>query len=457
MDADNLYRLTATDAAERIRQRRLSSVAFIEALLERIDQLDPKLHAWVTVDREGALDTARQADEDLRTRGPRGPLHGVPIGVKDIFNVTGLPTAAGSRIYRDFVPQEDATSIARLKAQGAIVLGKTVTTEFAFIDPPPTRNPWNAERTPGGSSSGSAVAVATGMCPLALGSQTAGSTLRPAAYNAVIGFKPTYGRISRVGVFPLAWTLDTVGLFARSVEDVALLLQTMAGHDPRDPFSAREPVPDCLTQMAQARARAPRIGFIHGFFDERADAAVWAHTLEVVERLRAAGADVREVTVPESFGSAIDVHFTVMATEAAAIHRKTHAQRPQDYSPKMRAFVEQGLAIPGVDYLQAQQWRRRFRSEVERLLDGRDALLTPATPAAAPRDLSTTGDPSFQTPWTFAGLPAVSLPSGLDAQGLPLGVQLVGRSFAEGTLLGIAAWCLEMAIDRPLVPVDPAV
>ena len=418
-----------------MRDSSVSPTDLVTASVNRIRGLDARLQAWETVDGEGALEKARAAG------APDLPLKGVPFAAKDIFDVKGLPTGAGSPIHRGRTASNDATVIARLRAAGAIPLGKTVTTEFAFLEPPRTLNPWNPSATPGGSSSGSAVAVAARMAPFALGSQTAGSTLRPAAYNGVIGFKPTRGRVSCAGVFPLAWTLDTVGIIARAVEDAAIVLLAIAGRDPADPLSASETVEDYATAVSDHGSRPPTIGVLRdGFFISRASGEVGAHTQDVVDRLQEAGARITDVELDDDIEEAIQAHAAVMATEAAAVHRHTMAEHANDYSDVMREFVERGNEIHGADYVDAQRRGLRFRDAVERLFDGCDLVLTPTTPTAAPRSLATTGDPSFQTPWTFAGVPAITLPTGLTEDGLPLGVQLMGNRFAESTLLGGAAW-----------------
>lgn len=229
------YELSVSELAQKIKDRQLSPTALVRSLLSRIDSLDETLRAWVTIDQEEVLTTARLREQELEEGNSVGVLHGVPVGLKDIFYTAGMKTTACSRIFADFVPEYDATSVAKLKEAGAIILGKAVTTEFATSDPSPTRNPWNLAHTPGGSSSGSSVAVAVGMVPAALGSQTGGSTCRPAAYNGIVGLKPTYGRISRYGVIPVSWSLDTVGILVRTVDDAAVMLQAMAGHDPKDP------------------------------------------------------------------------------------------------------------------------------------------------------------------------------------------------------------------------------
>ncbi len=444
------YDLTAAQAADRIRLKELSPVALVESLLERIDRLEPFLKAWVTIDREGVLDVAHQREEELERGGPLGPLHGVPVGLKDIFYTAGMRTTACSKLYADFVPSYDATAVHRLKEAGAIILGKAVTTEFATSDPSPTRNPWNPAHTPGGSSSGSSVAVAARMTPAALGSQTGGSTCRPAAYNGIVGLKPTYGRTSRYGVIPVSWSLDTVGILVRTVEDATIMLGVLAGHDPQDPSSALQPVPD-YQQALNGHQAPPHIGLIREFFFERSDKEIQSHTQEVVEHLANGGAQVKEITLPDSFATAHAARDVVDNVELAAFHEELFREHADEYGPVIRSRIEAGMLIPGVRYMQAQRMRRHFRHDVEALLEGIDVLLTPATPSPAPRDLTITGDPVFQSPWTSCGLPTIVLPSGLSQSGLPLGIQLVGGSFCEDRLLAVAQWC-EAILDVELIP-----
>ena len=445
------YTLSVSAAAALIRRRELSPVDYATALLARIDAHEPALQAWVTLDLEGALAAAAEREQQLARRAEPGILHGVPIALKDIFYTAGLKTTACSRIYADFAPDYDATCVARLKAAGAVILGKAVTTEFATSDPSPTRNPWNREHTPGGSSSGSAVAVAAGMCPGALGSQTGGSTCRPAAYNGIVGLKPTYGRISRYGVVPVSWSLDTVGILTRRVADAALLLQAMAGYDAKDPGSANQPVPDYPAEMARWD-RPPRIGLLNkGYFFDRATAEVRRHTESIAQELARAGAVIAERELPASFATAADCQRIVMNVECAAFHEQWFRHRAEEYGPRLRANIEMGMLIPAVTYLQAQRLRRQFRQDLTALAESVDALLTPATPAPAPRDLTTTGDAAFQAPWTSAGLPTITIPSGLAGDGLPLGIQLAGPPWAEGRLLAVAGWC-EAALGVDLRP-----
>ena len=446
------YELSVSEVAQKIKDRQLSPTTLVRSLLSRIDSLDETLRAWVTIDREEVLTTARQRELELEEGNSVGVLHGVPVGLKDIFYTAGMKTTACSRIFADFVPEYDATSVTKLKEAGAIILGKAVTTEFATSDPSPTRNPWNLAHTPGGSSSGSSVAVAVGMVPAALGSQTGGSTCRPAAYNGIVGLKPTYGRISRYGVIPVSWSLDTVGILVRTVDDAAVMLQAMAGHDPKDPGSSTEPVPDYLAEM-KALDRPPSIGVVKGFFYDRSSQEVRSHTESMVQKLAQAGAAVQEVNLPSSFATAHSCQRIVMNVECAAYHEEFFLRRADEYGPNLRANIEMGMLVPGVEYLQAQRLRREFRRDMVELAKQVDVLLTPATPDIAPRDLNTTGDAAFQSPWTSCGFPAVTVPAGLSEAGLPLAIQLAALPFEEGRLLAAARWC-ETACGVNLRPPD---
>ncbi len=434
------YELTVSQAAQQIKEKNLSPVDLAQALLDRIDATDKDLKAWVTIDREEVLSIAKEREEEARQGKIKGLLHGVPVGLKDIFYTAGMKTAAGSKVYADFVPDYDATTVVKIKEAGGIILGKAVTTEFATSDPSPTYNPWNFEHTPGGSSSGSSVAVATKTVGAALGSQTGGSTCRPAAYNGIVGLKATYGRISRYGVVPVSWSLDHVGILVRTVADAALMLQVMSGEDPNDPGSASEPVPDFMKQMAEHN-RPPRIGVVSQYFEEQSTPEVWAHTRSIVQKLAAAGAEVIELGLPESFKTAHSAQRVVMNVECASFHEQFHATQAEDYGPRVRSGMEMGMLIPATKYLQAQRLRRQFRQDMVQMVRQVDAVITPTTPAPAPKDRNTTGDASFQVPWTTSGLPTVTLPSGLSEDGMPLAVQLGGLPFAEGQLLGVAEWC----------------
>lgn len=444
------HELTVVEAAKKIRRREISPVAMMEDLLNRVSRLEPTLTVWVTLSADAVLETARQRERELLNEGPRGPLHGVPVGIKDIYYTQGVLTTAGSLILADFVPDFDATTVAKLKQAGAIIMGKTVTTEFACGDPSPTRNPWNVHHTPGGSSSGSAVGVAAGMFPAALGSQTGGSILRPASYNGVVGLKPTFGRVSRHGVVPVAMSLDTMGPFTHTVEDAALMLNVLAGHDPLDPSSSTRPVPDYRKAIGTQRT-PPRIGLVTEYFYGKINDETEAHTNAIAEKLAGAGATVEEVDIAADFDAMLSAHRVLMNVEGASVHQDWFNTRPDDYSPNIRGVVENGRQVSAVTYVQAKRVQDRFRRDVADALRSFDVLLTPSTPTPAPRDLTTTGDPSFQSPFTFGGFPTITLPSGLSDDGLPFGVQLAAPHFADETLLAAAHWCEEI-IDANLTP-----
>jgi aspartyl-tRNA(Asn)/glutamyl-tRNA(Gln) amidotransferase subunit A len=414
--------LGVREAAARIRGGELTATRLVEACLERIASLEPTLAAWVYRDADGALAAARAVD--ATPRDARGVLCGVPFGIKDIFHVAGMPTTAGSRPFAHSRPAHDATSVTRLRAAGAILLGKTHTTEFAFRDPGPTCNPWNPRHTPGGSSSGSAAAVAARMVPGALGTQTVGSVLRPAAYCGVVGVKPTHGLVPADGVIPLAWSLDHVGLFARSVDDAALVLGVLTGR-------GLDPVP----------VGAPRLALASELV-ERATPEVAAHVNAVAERLAGEGASVTMVKLPPELASIHAAGQRVLEVEAAAFHRETFAAHEKDYGPGIAELVRLGLRHTAVDYVAANRARLAFREAVIPLLAGYDALLSPTAPATAPEGLAWTGDASLCAPWSSAGVPSVSLPTGLSTtSGLPLAVQLIQAAGAEARLLGVARWC----------------
>jgi aspartyl-tRNA(Asn)/glutamyl-tRNA(Gln) amidotransferase subunit A len=439
-----LYTLTIAQAAEQMRTRQLSPVALVRSCLERIEQLEPRLQAWVTVDREGALHAAKQCEEEIGQGRYRGPLHGVPIGLKDIFYTKGLKTTAGSPIYADFVPDYDATTVRRLREAGAIILGKAQTTEFAALKPSPTHNPWNLEHTPGGSSSGSAAAVAASMCPGSLGSQTYGSTIRPAAYCGCVGLKPTYGRVSAHGLFALCWSLDHVGLFARTVRDVTILLYALAGDDPHDPGCVAAPVPDY--RSALLNPLPPRIGLVREFFLEKASDETRTHVEAVAERLARAGAQVEEVRLPESFAGEQEAHFKMLYAETAVSHAEAYAKHKDRYSPQMQDLIEKGKQISCAEYVALRRHQQRFRHDMEVLCQAVDILLTPSTPAPAPKGFATTGDPSFNGPASFSGHPSLNLPSGLSAEGLPFGIQLMSATLREDKLIAAGQWC-ETVLD----------
>jgi len=450
---NELPELGVVEISERIRNGELSAEKLMEALLARCAELDDALKVWVTLDGDAAMAAARERDSELASEGPRGPLHGVPVGIKDIYFTRGVLTTSGSTIYADFVPDHDATTVALLKQAGAIIMGKAVTTEFACGDPSPTVSPWNAAHTPGGSSSGSAVGAAVGMFPAALGSQTGGSIVRPSSYNGIVGLKPTLGRVSRYGVYPVSESLDTMGPMVRSVADAAAMLNVLAGHDIDDPDSSERATEDYL-QAAQSNIKPPRIGLVRQFFLEQCDDETRANIESVAATLGEAGAMVEEVALPADFDEALRAQRTLMSVEASQVHEDNFAVRADDFSANVHGLVEQGMGTPALTYLKAKHFQREFARGVQAGMTGFDALLMPTTPAPAPPSRETTGDPKFQSPWTLGGFPEITLPSGLSEGGMPLGAQLVAGHFEEARLLAVAAWC-EDVIGVRLTPVTP--
>ncbi len=444
---------SVTRIAQLVRDGAMSSADVVTGALDRIEQTDGLLQAWETVDREGALAQADLADSALARGETLGPLHGVPVGIKDIIATAGLRTSMGSPIYSDNVPTQDSTVVARLKGAGAIVLGKTVTVEFAMSDPPRTLNPWNRARTPGGSSSGSAVAVASGHCSAALGTQTAGSVIRPAAYNGVIGFKPTYGLVPRKGVFPVSWTLDTVGWMTQTVTDAAVLMDVLSGADSSDPSAVRSRRSGSYAASVSEHIGAPKLGIVSGDIERHASVEMQAHMFELIELLRQGGNWVELFDLPFSYLYIRDAKLAIDSAETYQVHRQTIAERPEHYGPKAREKIESGALIPTNSYLLGQRLRRQFRREMDESLAAMDALIMPAAEGPAPKDLSTTGNPDFQSPWTTAGLPAITIPTGISRDGMPLGVQMVGRGHDDARLLRAAKWVEErVRYERKLPP-----
>jgi aspartyl-tRNA(Asn)/glutamyl-tRNA(Gln) amidotransferase subunit A len=431
---DGLHTLTASEAARRIREGTLSPVALAESCLARINAIEGQVQAWAHLDEAGALGVAREREAEARSGRIRGPWHGVPIGVKDIFHVAGMPTRAGAKAFAHSRPAEDATSVARLRAAGAVILGKTATTEFAYRHPSPARNPWNLDHTPGGSSSGSGAAVAAGMVPLALGTQTVGSVLRPAAYCGVVGYKGTHGLVDATGVLPLAWSLDHVGVLARAVGDAALGLAVLTG---RDIPGAPVPAP-------------PRIGVLSELVT-RAAPDVAAQLRAAADGFARAGARVAEVKLPASFAALAEAGQIVLEAEAAAYHEADFARHAADYSEPLGALIRTGLGRTAREYVHASRARQRARTDLLALLTEHDAVLSPTAPTPAPAGLAFTGDASFCAPWSSTGLPSVSLPSGVAASGLPYAVQLSASAGADAQLLAVAAWC-ERVLSFTAVP-----
>ncbi|MBC8498285.1 amidase [Candidatus Bathyarchaeota archaeon] len=435
----NNHKLSIAKASEGIRQREITPSELLESHLKRIERNEHDIRAWVTVDTDRAREAAARLTEESKQGQFRGPLHGVPVGVKDIYYSAGLRTTMGSPIYSDFIPIKDSAVVSALRDAGAIIIGKTETTDFAYTDPAPTRNPWNLQHTPGGSSSGSAAAVASGMCPLAFGSQTGGSIIRPAAFCGVVGVKPTYDLLSREGVYPLAWSLDHVGFFVRSVLDASLVLGALTGNE--------------MPSLDNPLAEPPRIGLLRGFFQDHADGVVWEGFMESVDELREAGAQVVETPLPDSFSVVHSAHRLIMSSEAASVHQDNFRSRLDDYRRKLRGLVASGLLVPASAYLRAQRIKGLFIEEVRRTLKGLDCLITPSAPTPALLGLESTGDAAFNSPWSLTGFPSITVPSALTKDGLPLGIQLVNLPYQEEVLLRTALWC-EEALGSRLWPPD---
>ncbi len=435
----NNHRLSIAEASEAIKRGEITPSELLESHLKRIERNEHDIQAWVTVDKDGARDVAARLTKESEQGQIRGPLHGIPVGVKDIFYTAGLKTTMGSPIYSEFVPVKDSAVVSALREAGAVIVGKTETTDFACTDPAATRNPWNLQHTPGGSSSGSAAAVSSGMCPLALGSQTGGSIIRPAAFCGVVGMKPTYDILSREGVYPLAWSLDHVGFFVRSVRDASLVLGALTGNE--------------MPSMETSLAEPPRIGLLRGFFQDYADELVWEGFMDSVDELREAGAQVVETPLPDSFNVVHAAHRLIMSSEAASVHQDNFRSRLGDYRRKLRGLITSGLLVPTSAYLRAQRIRGLFIEEVRRTLKGLDCLITPSAPTPALHGLESTGDAAFNSPWSLTGFPSITVPSALTKDGLPLGVQLINLPYQEKALLRTALWC-EEALGSNLWPPD---
>jgi Asp-tRNA(Asn)/Glu-tRNA(Gln) amidotransferase A subunit family amidase len=437
MDASQLSWLSACDAARAIRDGAISAEQLVEACLARVREVEEKVQAWQFLDPEHALAQARARDQDRREGHPCGPLHGVPVGIKDIIDTADMPTEDGTVLHAGRTPAADATVVAWLRAAGAVIMGKTVTTECAYFSPGKTRNPHNPEHTPGGSSSGSAAAVAAGMAPLALGSQTNGSVIRPAAFCGVYGFKPTHGLIPRHGILRLSRALDHVGVFARTIEDVALVCESLVGHDERDPDTRPRARIPFGAVAAEEPPLPPRLAFVKTPVWDRAE----GETREAFAELTAALGDrVEEFELPDSARAAWDWHRTIMDAEMAASLDAEWERGRDRLSERLRALLARGRELSALEYQQALARIPLLNEGFAELFSRFDAILTPAAPGTAPKGLESTGDPAFCTLWTLCGMPALNLPLMQGANGLPLGAQLVGPRNGDARLLRTARW-----------------
>jgi Asp-tRNA(Asn)/Glu-tRNA(Gln) amidotransferase A subunit family amidase len=417
-----LNRLSATTVARKLAMREITAEKLLRDCLERISEREPTVHAWTFLDPDAALRRARALDSHV----PQGLLHGLPIAVKDLFDTFDMPTAYGSPIYVNHRPVADAACVALARAAGAIIVGKTVTTEFATFHPGPTCNPRNPAHTPGGSSSGSAAAVADFMVPLAFGTQTAGSIVRPAAFCGVVGYKPTYGTLNRVGAKMISDTLDTIGALARTVPDAAVFVAAVSDR--------RELV------IEQPTANRPRIGMCRTYEWNRAQPETIAAFEDAGQRLRAAGASVREIALPPPFAGLAEAQVSIMVSEVAKCLAHEWLVHRESLSREMVTMIKAGLAVTPERYDDAQALARTCRAMLPQVFDDLDVLVAPSTIGEAPAGIEATGDPLFNRIWTLLRTPCVHVPSGLGPTGLPVGVTVAGPIGADRATLLAADW-----------------
>ena len=446
---DELHYLTIGQAGRLIRECRLSPVELTRAFLERIDELDGTLTSYITVLHDAAMADARRTEAEILAGDYRGPLHGIPIALKDIYDTRGVRTTASSRVLADRIPDRDATTTERLRAAGSVLLGKLATHEFALGGPDPTcggplaKNPWNVEHIPSGSSSGSGVAVAAGLSMGSMGSCTGGSIRGPAAFCSVVGLKATYGRVSRFGVLPLSWTLDHCGPLTWTVEDTALMLQAVAGYDPNDPTTSRAPVPE-YREALREDVRGLRIGVPRHFFfadDPRIDPDVTSAVETALAELESLGAELVEVTL-DTLDLSQTAQAVIMLAEAFTYHERNLRSRPADYGEMCRTWFRCGALFTAADYVQAQRFRSVMKREFSKVLQEVDVLASPTMPTAPPRfdesnPLSPARSISFVGAYNMTGMPALSVPCGFTPAGLPVGLQIAGKAFDEPTVLRV--------------------
>lgn len=445
-----MHRLSLAEAAELIAAGALDPADYAQGLLERVRGLEPAVRAFAWLDEARWLALARNA------RSRRGVLNGIPVGIKDVIDMAGIPTECGTAALRGRVPGSSAAVVRRIEGAGGYGAGKTVTAELAYFTPGPTRNPWNAAHTPGGSSSGSAAAVAAGFVPAAIGTQTNGSVIRPAAYCGVVGFKPSSGLISRAGVMPFSKTLDHVGVFARSVRDAARLTACIAGFDPADGAGVDAPQVIRGLEGLSPRCQPPRLALVRTPRWLEAEPCQRESLLDVASRLAAAGAEIEEVALPAAFDEAWALHRTIMYGEGARALRPLQERARGLLSDRLNALIDEGLSISEGAMERALAARLTLNGEIRAILARFDALITPPATGEAPATLEQTGDPLFCTPWTLTGLPAVTLPCGFGPRGLPLGVQLVAAYLRDDRLMGVAQWAEDVIGLAPLLAPDNA-
>ena len=442
------HTLSIAEAAALIARRELSPVELTRAVLDRIQEVDDHTKAFVTVLSDSALEAARAAERAIAAGQYRGPLHGIPIGLKDICDTKGIVTTSGSRIRANYIPTRDAAVTERLLKAGAIIVGKTVTHDFARgVVSPPTRNPWDLDRIPGGSSGGSGAAVAADECLGAIGTDTGGSIRIPAALNGIVGLKPTFGRVSKWGITILSWSLDHAGPLTKRVEDAALMLGAIAGYDRRDPTTVPEPVPDYTAEL-RAGVRGLTLGVPRNYFFDRLDPDVDRAVRAAIDVLRGEGATIAEVTIP-SVEYTLAAYVPISISEASTYHQQMLRRHADDYADDVRLRTEAGELVLATHYLKAQRTRTVIKRGFRTAFAGVDALLAPMLPAPAPRADALTVEldgqavpvmvayPTWSAPTNLAGLPSLTVPCGFSRDNLPLALQIIGRPFDEATVLRV--------------------
>jgi aspartyl-tRNA(Asn)/glutamyl-tRNA(Gln) amidotransferase subunit A len=445
-DINPLMTLDVVELRDRLASGAVRAVEYVEACLARIAEVEPTVQAWAWLDGDHALAQARALDARRQSGAPIGPLHGLPVGLKDVIDTAKIPTANGTPIDEGRVPDEDAVLVSRLKAAGAIIMGKTASTELAFLHPSKTRNPHNPDHTPGGSSAGSAAAVAAAMVPLAVGTQTGGSVIRPASYCGVVGFKPTFGAIARTGVLSQSPTLDTIGVFANSINGAAMVAESLFGYDARDNATTPSPTPRLL-ELAQSKPLVtPMFAFVRPpQFEEMADEETVMAFQEITSAL---GDQCFEAALPNAFDDANALRARINFAEMAKDYYGYEKRGRDQLSPEILEAIDKGNDIKARDYLAALDWRKVLNAGLEEVFKRCDAIITPAATGPAPDNLKTTGNPIFNGLWTFCGTPAVTIPLLWSQNGMPMGVQLVGRVGDDARLMRTANWLKTFLNDQ---------
>ena len=440
--SNELHYLSMAEASRLIAAKELSPVELTRAYLERIDVLNAQLHAYITVTADLAMHQARVAEKDILSQGPRSPMHGIPFALKDIYDTADMPTQLGSPLYQGRQPDRDSGVVELLKQAGAVILGKTVTTEFALNHPGKTRNPQDLTRTPGGSSSGSAAAVADDMVPLSVGSQTVGSMIRPGSFCGAFAYKPTFGSITRRGMKLLCRRLDHVGVYARAVEDLALVGDAIMINDTQDDDMLAHPGHNLVAGLEKLDQYSPkRLAFVRSpVWDQADEDAKRAYE----EYARGLGDIIGELDLPPEFDRALEDHHVILNSHLAAVFRREYEETPGQLSDKLKARIALGIPLAASVLVEATDRADERRRMLDRLFADYDAVLTPAAPGEAPADLTTTGNAAFNAIWTQCGVPAVSVPLLEGANGMPLGVQVVAPRSRDANALAVSRWLWRM-------------